>query len=180
MKKRMIVLFICALFLSANNVVAQKSFEKGNILLNPGVGFGSHGFGDNGRVVRPAVFFAADFGVHDYISVGPYAGARFYNNSNSNRKNDLGLAFGGRGNFHWWQLLDDKVAADLKQSQLDIYATLFLGYNLYRAGDYAGFGFGSTLGLRWYPNSNNRFAIFGEFGRTPIAWSTIGLTIKAR
>lgn len=159
------------------SISAQKSFEKGNILLNPGVGFGSHGFGGNEKEFRPSIFFAADFGVHDYISAGPYAGARFYGDGLS------GIAFGGRGNFHWWQLLDDKVAADLKQSQLDIYATLFLGYNLARSRNFGNegyFGFGSTLGLRWYPNSNNRFALFAEFGRTPIAWSTIGLTIKAR
>jgi hypothetical protein len=173
MKKTMLVLFVCALLFGANKAVAQKSFEKGNILLNPGLGLGSVGLGEN-YSSNLAFFFSADFGVHDYISAGPYAGLKFFGDGVT------GMAFGGRGNFHWWQLLDDKVAADLKQSQLDIYWTLFLGYNLINEKRYNDFGFGSTLGLRWYTNSNNRFAIFGEFGRTPIAYSTIGLTIKAR
>lgn len=77
--------------------------------------------------------------------------------------------------------MDDKVQADLKQSQLDIYSTLWIGGELFdRENDkrYGGFDVGFTQGIRWYPNSNKRFAIFGEFGYTPIAFANLGATIK--
>lgn len=150
---------------------SQKSFQKGDILLNPGVGFGSLGFDE--RDDNLALFFSVDFGVHDYVSVGPYAGFKFLNNSR------LGMAFGGRGNFHFWHLIADNVDAKLAADQFEMYLTLFLGYNFINTNDgYSDFGYGTTLGLRWYPNANNRFALFGEFGRTPVAYSTIGCTIK--
>ena len=154
-------------------VDAQKSFQKGNVLLSPGVGIGSnYGLFYNG--FRPSVFFAADIGVHDYVSVGPYAGATFFSGA-------TGVDFGARGSFHWWQLLDDKVSADLKQSQLDIYATLWMGGELFVFNGYGNsgsFDIGFTQGVRWYPKSNKRFALFGEFGYTPISYATIGATFK--
>ena len=168
----MMILLILGL---ATTAQAQKSFRKGNVLLSPAIGLGHnyYGYGDYNSL-SPSFFFSADFGVHDYVSVGPYAGATFFNKA-------TGIDFGGRGNFHWWQLLDDKVNADLKQSQLDIYATLWVGGEIFdtKNGTRAsGFDVGFTQGLRWYPNSNKRFAIFGEFGYTPIAFANLGATFK--
>jgi hypothetical protein len=75
-------------------VKGQKSFQKDKVLLSPGIGLGSnYGLFDSG--IRPSIFFAADFAVHDYVSVGPYAGATFFNTK-------TGVDFGARGNFHWW------------------------------------------------------------------------------
>jgi hypothetical protein len=184
MKKLLILLTV--LITGASLSFGQtKCFEKGNILLNPGVGFGERGWGRGlgllpgyyGRGFRPTVSFSADFGVHDYVSVGPYVGMRFHGNGYNT------FGFGARGSFHWWQLLDDKVAADLKQDQMEIYYTLYLGANLFTDPDYSSrtrMGFGSTMGIRWYPNANNRFALFGEFGATPISYTTIGCTIKIK
>lgn len=176
MKKITILLFVVLLGWQAN---AQKCFEKGNVLLNPGVGLLSNYVGNGyGYGVHPSFFFSADFGVHDYVSVGPYVGTNLY-------KDALGVAFGARGNFHWWQLLDDKVSKDLKQNQLELYATLWLGYQIYRFDNYnnsrykaSRFGAGFTQGIRWYPKANQRFALYGEFGYTPIAFSTLGCTIR--
>lgn len=163
MKKVLGLLFIA--FITIGSINAQdKCFWKGNILLNPGIGLGSnYGYGF-GRVA-PSFFFSADFGVHDYVSVGPYVGTTFFRDKNR-RDEAVGVDFGGRVNFHWWQLLDDKVDADLKQSQLELYATFWDGYEMYRRSrnDYARFDVGFTQGIRWYPNSNKRFALYGEFG----------------
>jgi hypothetical protein len=171
MKKLLLIpVLILGMSLQVN---AQKSFQKGNVLLNPGVGIGSN-YGAFYGGFRPSVFFAADFGVHDYVSVGPYVGSTFFRNA-------TGIDFGARGNFHWWQLLDDKVNADLKQSQLDIYATLWMGGELFvfdSGSTTGGFDIGFTQGVRWYPKSNKRFALFAEFGYTPISYATIGATIK--
>lgn len=170
MKKLLAIVVL--IFALSFQLEAQKSFQKGNVLLNPGVGLGSN-YGLIYSGFRPSVFFSADFGVHDYVSVGPYVGATFFNGV-------TGVDFGARGNFHWWQLLDDKVEKDLLQDQLDIYATLWLGGEIGTGSFNFGRGFdaGFTQGIRWYPKANNRFALFGEFGWTPISYSTIGATIK--
>lgn len=175
MKK--VLAIVVMLFALSFQADAQKSFEKGNVLLNPGFGVGSnYGFGRGfgvGRGFAPSVIFSADFGVHDYVSVGPYVGATFFSGGTL-------LDFGARGNFHWWQLLDDKVSADLKQNQLDIYATLFLGGDIF-VGTFTGggrFNGGFSQGIRWYPNANKRFALNAEFGYSPISYATIGATIK--
>lgn len=145
----------------------EKSFQKGNILLNPGIGLGSN-YSNRGGF-HPSFSFSADFGVHDYVSVGPYVGATFFDGL-------TGVDVGGRVNFHWWQLLDDRVNADLKQSQFEFYSTLWMGVEIFEK--HGGFDAGFTLGARWYPKSNNRFALHGQFGYTPISFSTIGATIK--
>lgn len=170
-----LLLLILGTMGTISTVKAQKAFRKGNILLSPGIGLGQnyHRYDGYNRF-GPSVFFSADFGVHDYVSVGPYAGATFFRDA-------TGIDFGGRVNFHWWQLLDDKVQADLKQSQLDIYATLWIGGEIFERDNRnraSGFDAGFTQGIRWYPNSNKRFAVFGEFGYTPIAFANLGATFK--
>lgn len=176
MKKLLAIFVIAISFGLATEVQAQKCFEKGNVLFNPGIGLGSnYGLGYYG--FNPSVFFSVDFGVHDYVSVGPYVGATFFPKSNA-----TGLDFGARGNFHWWQLLDDKVNSDLKQDQLELYATLWLGAEIFvfkNGGSTGNFDAGFTQGVRWYPNANNRVALFAELGWTPISFATIGCTIRA-
>jgi hypothetical protein len=177
--KVLIAILLLPFFMSLK---AQKSFEKGNILLNPAIGLGSNYVGRYG--VNPSFSFSTDFGVHDYVSAGPYVGATFFNSDSYRNAFD----FGGRVSFHWWQLLDDKVAADLKQGQLDIYFTFWMGYEIVRRrrnppfwDDYytrTRFDLGTNFGLRWYPNENKRFALFTELGYTPISWMLLGATIK--
>ena len=176
MKKTILSLLVLVLFISPNISNAQ-SFEKGNVLLNPGIGYGNRILG--ARFFRPNISFSADIGVHDYVSVGPYVATAF----GGNGYNAFGV--GARGNFHWWQLLDDKVAKDLKQDQFEMYFTLWLGASIVNVNtsgsgkaNSSGFDGGTSLGLRWYPNANNRFALFSEWGRGPISWGTIGATIK--
>ena len=173
MKKQILILLILAIGTTCS-VQAQKAFRKGNILLSPAVGVGHNYHHGKYNSLNPSFFFSADFGVHDYVSVGPYAGATFFHDA-------TGIDFGGRVNFHWWQLLDDKVQADLKQNQLDIYATLWVGSEFFNDNHdhkHHDFDVGFTQGIRWYPNANKRFAIFGEFGYTPIAFANLGATFK--
>ncbi|MEZ5008103.1 MAG: hypothetical protein R2753_08140 [Chitinophagales bacterium] len=172
-KHLIIVLFVSTLFVSLN-VEAQKSFEKGDVLLSPGIGWGTRVGASN--FFWPNVIFNADFGVHDYVSVGPYAAVAF----GGNRYNAYSI--GACASFHWWQLLDDKVAKDLKQDQIDFYLPFWLGARILTNHNGSsrsnGFDAGLGLGLRWYPNANQRFALYGEWGRGPISWGSVGMTIK--
>jgi len=170
--KKVVVTTALILGIIFSNYAQDKCFQKGNVLLNPGIGLGSNYSSYTG--FQPSLSFSADIGVHDYVSAGPYVGASFF-------KDATGIDVGGRANFHWWQLLDDKVSADLKQSQFELYSTLWLGVEFitFKDAENTGvFDAGFTLGARWYPNSNDRFALHGEFGYTPVSFSTIGATIK--
>lgn len=154
----------------------EKCFDKGDVLLSPGLGYGTRIGGAD--FFWPNFTFNADFGVHDYVSVGPYLGMAFGNNGN------LAFSVGGRASFHWWQLMDDKVAKDLKQDQFEMYLPFWLGARIVTADNgeskakSSGFDGGLGLGLRWYPNANGRAALFAEWGRGPISWGAIGATIK--
>lgn len=156
----------------------DKAFQKGNVMLSIGVGAGVYGHSVNGLAFSLPFIFNADFGVHDYVSVGGYAGF-WTSKSGGNRYNSTHI--GGRGSFHFWQLIDDKVDADMKGDKLDIYATIWLGYNL-RKVDNSTILFanrlrgGSQIGVRYFVS--NGFGFFLEVGGTPTSYSNIGLTFK--
>lgn len=172
------ILIITLLALLALQGIAQKSFEKGDVLLNTSFGFGSNYH--NQSAFNPSFLASLDFGVHDYLSVGPYIGASFFNNQQK------AVDFGGRMNFHWWQLLDDRIRADLKQDQLEIYWTVSFGYEFVLLNSTEGetnqgrLDLGATTGLRWYPNGNDRIAVFTELGYSPISFMLLGATFKLR
>ncbi|MCP4124505.1 MAG: hypothetical protein GY751_22400 [Bacteroidetes bacterium] len=187
--KHITIVFL-ALFLmgwGAESQAQGKCFEKGNVLLNVGVNYGARYYSSYGSLgyigsgfFLPNIFFSADFGVHDYVSVGPYTSVGF------DKYGDIKfryIAVGARGNFHWWQLLDDKVDADLLQEQLELYVTVYLGgYITSSNNDFYGtkgqFDGGGTFGFRYYPKANNTFGIFTEWGRTPLGWGLVGATFK--
>lgn len=185
MKRSLIILLAVVLTGMAVNVHAQdKCFEKGNVLLNPGINYGTRYYGYYGYLgsgfFLPNFSFSTDIGVHDYVSVGPYLSVGFDKFGGIKYRY---FAVGARGNFHWWQLLDDKVDADLLQDQLELYFTVWMGgYISNSNSDFYGtkgrFDGGATMGFRWYPKSNGTFAIFTEWGRTPLGWGNVGCTIN--
>lgn len=176
MIRRLACVILIILCVMQAEVKAQKSFEKGDVLLSPGIGYATRIGGAS--FFWPNFTFNADFGVHDYVSVGPEVGVAFGGNGVN------AFSVGARASFHWWQLLDDKVEADLKQDQLDLYVPLWLGARIVTAGNgngkakSSGFDGGFSFGIRWYPKANDRFALFGEWGRGPISWGAVGATIK--
>ena len=177
MKNLILTLIVLFSFGAAN---AQKSFEKGSIVLNTGTNL----LAIDGNTFRPGLLVSVDFGVHDYVSVGPYAGVNFRGNKSTR------AVIGARSSFHFWQLADDRAEKDLKQDQIDFYLTLFLGGDIFT--EYDGpdnnrirnrgyvYDAGLNLGLRWYPKANNVFALYTELGYTPISYGVIGAAFKLR
>ena len=156
--------------------------HKGMIILQPDFNVGGHaGFGRYGYhyydqgIFLPGFTFNVDFGVHDYVSLGPYIG---FGGGNGFTQ----LAIGGRVVFHWWQLLDDKVAKDLKSDKIDFYLPVHFGVamtrkntakdDLWRAGGNGGGG----LGFRYY--FVKRFGVNLEWGWQEMSWAKIGLTVN--
>lgn len=150
--------------------------HKGMIVLQPDINLGDHGGWNNrgwaGRTFIPGFTFNADFGVHDYVSVGPYVGF-------GGRSGVFHIAAGARCSFHWWQLLDDKVGKDLKSDKIDFYLPAYLGFNAFKVRDFKGqfnFGGGAGLGFRYYFIEN--MGVNLEFGWMEMSYAKIGVQFK--
>ncbi len=159
-------------FILTEKTQAQ-AHEKGDIILSPFIGAGNWGYYGAGYAFPVGVNL--DFAVHKYADVGPYAGVMLNGNY-------TGINFGARGNFNWWQLLDDKVEKDLKSDVIDLYYTLGFGYEVFTG---TGWGWGrninrfrwnSALGIRWY--FAPRIALMGEVGGASLAPVHIGVSFK--
>ncbi len=160
---------------AAINFSYGQAHEQGDIALSPGISLGSYGFYRNScdRFGVPLVLYA-DFSPHDYWSVGPYLGVFIGDGAAFN--------FGGRGNFHLLQILDDNISSDLMTDVLDVYLSMYLGFEAtshycYKRNGNAFRGrIGAMAGLRWY--FVEPVALMFELGGPPMGFTTFGVTFK--
>lgn len=152
---------------SVNELNAQGAHAKGDIFLNPGIGFGTWGIRGGGRT-PVAIQFDAHFGVHDYVSVSPYFTMKF---------SPVVIGVGARGLFHFYQLIGNKVSKDIKSDQIDIYVHLAIGTDIATDGFNPGANFrmAGGVGLRWMPHPT--WGMFTEFGNPASIWS-LGACIR--
>lgn len=160
MKKLLSSLLILALLSFFSEGAMAQAYQKGDKLLNLGIGLGTYGAGGIG------LGGSFEYGIHEAISVGALAGF-------SGRANYLGsgvrwsvLTIGARGSYHFNELLN------LDTDQIDLYAGLGLGYrniswNYNGSGLGNGYGSGGILflghiGGRYYLKPN--LGIFAELG----------------
>lgn len=166
-------------------MVAQSGLahQKGELLISPGIGIGSYyGSGYYGFGLPLSV--SAEYGVHNYIGVGGWAGFASYGYTwpNSTKYRDTYVGLGGRATFHWYALLEKLLEKDIHGDKLDIYYSLMLGYYIHGtnndnwAAKLGGFGWGSTGGIRYYIKP--KFGLFLEGGRASFGYATFGLTLK--
>lgn len=180
MKKVFTVFCVSVILFASYNASAQADIDKGNVLLNAGLGFGYYYAGG------VPVMFSAEFAINDVITVGPYLGITSYNrNYGFGYKYSYNfIDFGARGAYHFSKHLN------LNTDKLDLYGGVFLGYvassftyrdnngNKVNGGnDLYGSGVRGGLfgGARWY--FSNRFGAYGELGYG-LAPLSIGLTFK--
>lgn len=177
MKKLLLFLFVAVFSLS--QLVAQEStFQKGDKVLNLGIGFGSTYYGSFYGSHTPALSASLEVGVIDgvldkgSIGIGGYVGyssakySGYYKTSN--------IIIGPRGTFHY-PLVD----------KLDTYTGLMLGYNIYSykyESSYIGSkGTAGNLLFAWYAGARyyftDSFAVMGEVGYG-IAYFTVGVSLK--
>jgi hypothetical protein len=153
------------LLLFSSQAFAQ--FEKGDKLLNLGIGLGTYGAGGLG--------FGGSFeiGITNDISVGAlgaYSGTNYFGSRFSV------LSFGARGSYHFNNLLD------LGVPELDLYGGLGIGY---RTVSWDGFGGTQTwgsgvfllahVGARYY--FNEKIGAYAELGSS-FGIAQLGLAIK--
>ncbi|MEZ5037005.1 MAG: hypothetical protein R2760_05885 [Chitinophagales bacterium] len=152
---------------------SSSAASKGMLIIQPDLNLGDHGgFSKNSGGVGfiPGFTLNVEYGVHDYVSVGGYFGYGARNKAHH-------IAVGARGTFHWWQLLDDKVSADLKSDKIDFYMPVHLGVYMYMGGGTtARFNGGAGLGFRYYFVDN--IGVNMEWGRQEMSWAKIGVQFK--
>jgi len=121
MKKTLLMLFVAAI-LSVTSDKAFAQYEKGDKLLNAGIGGGGYGFYGGGGF---AVGGSFEYGVHEFISVGAQADLRFYNYGYLLGPSDnyVALPIAARGSYHYGKHF-------LTIDKLDLYAGPALGFNI--------------------------------------------------
>ena len=177
--KKIFVLLLAVSF-SVSQLYAQEStFEKGEKVLNLGVGFGSTYYASYYSSQSPALSASFEVGVVDnilekgVIGIGGYVG--FSSSKYANYWKTTNFIIGARGTFHY-PLVD----------KLDTYTGLLLGYNIashkYYDNYLGGFNASSSgLASAWFVGGRYYFsdaiAVMAEFGYG-ISYLTVGVALK--
>jgi len=179
MKKTLLVVVV--VILSMTQIVAQEStFEKGDKVINLGIGLGSTYYSSYYSSHLPAITGSFEVGVKDGVLEKGSIGVGGYLGYSSAKYEDWwktsNIIIGARGSFHYPLV-----------NKLDTYTGLMLGYNIYSTkildNSYIG-GFGasaSTVAFAWYAGAryyfSDKFAGMAEVGYG-IAYLTLGVAIK--
>lgn len=169
--------FLCVIVIvfSASVASGQARYDKGDFLLNAGIGLGYYYAGGVPLIV------SGEWAVNDVITVGPYLGYTSYNYrwAYGERWRYTFLDIGVRGSYHFSELFE------IRNEAVDVYGGLSLGYLIssYSGDDISGahdpypdvFRLGLHIGARYF--FSEKVAGFGElgYGVAPLA---LGLTFK--
>ena len=113
-----ILKFLCVIVVvfCASSASAQGRYDKGDVLLNAGIGLGYYYAGG------VPLLLSAEWAVNDAISVGPYFGYTSYRYRYLTNYNFSFIDFGVRGSYHFNELFE------IRNEQVDVYGGVFLGY----------------------------------------------------
>lgn len=176
MKKSLKFLCVIALVFSATFASAQARYDKGDVLLNAGIGLGYYFAGG------VPVLLSAEFAVNDVISVGPYLGYTSYTYNwgfGGYRWRYTFLDLGVRGSYHFSELFE------IRNEKVDVYGGAFLGFvvSSYSGDEFSGYNDPYSGGLRLGIHAGARYffsekvAGYAELGYG-IAPLSLGLTFK--
>lgn len=170
--------FLCVMVMvfSASFATAQGRYDKGDALINAGIGLGYYYAGGVPLIV------SGEWAVNDVITVGPYLGYTSYNHrwSFGGRWRYTFVDIGVRGSYHFSELFE------IRDERVDVYGGLSLGYLI---SSYSGpdaptgwsdpypnvFRLGIHAGVRYF--FNEKVAGHAElgYGVAPLA---LGVTFK--
>jgi len=176
MKNFLKLLCVIALVFSASLASGQARYDKGDFLLNGGIGLGYYYAGG------VPLLLSGEWAVTDVITVGPYLGYTSYNYNwgSGYRWRYTFLDIGVRGSYHFSELFE------IRNEQVDVYGGAFLGFLVSSySGDsffgsdndpYAGgLRLGIHAGVRYF--FSEKVAGYAELGYG-IAPLSLGLTFK--
>ncbi len=193
MKKLFLLVCILSVFGLAIPAVAQ--YEKGDLLINPGVSLFGYNYGLGGYYnsysASPALSLSVDYNLTDNISLGGYLGYQsisYKHGTYKDRRSNTG--FGARGIFHATEVLNDAFSSNIDSEKWDFYGGVSLGYEIYTyryddnyagvrydySGSTGGFVAGIVLGTRYM--FTPKIGAFAELGRGAFGALTIGATFK--
>lgn len=182
--KKLLLLFVVVSFSLAQLSAQDATFEKGDKVLNLGIGFGSTWYsGTYYKSQVPPVSASLEFGVVDNVlekgsvGVGPYIGYSSYKWEYSSWGYKYSnIILGVRGNFHY------PLA-----NKLDTYVGLLLGYNIVTSKEFgtpSGFDYSASsgglrsagfIGGRYY--FKETFAVMLELGYG-VTYLNLGIALK--
>lgn len=174
MKKSLKFLCVIALVFSASFASAQARYDKGDVLLNAGIGLGYYFAGG------VPLLASVEFAVSDVITVGPYLGYTSYNYGFSgSRWRYTFLDIGARASYHFSELFE------IRNEKVDIYGGAFLGFvvSSYSGDNFSGYNDPYAGGVRLGIHAGARYffsekvAGYGELGYG-LAPLSLGLTFK--
>jgi hypothetical protein len=168
---------------SAKPASSARAFNKGDQLLNVGIGIGSPFFGSgysSSLPVNPSISF--EKGITDKISVGgqvAYASSKYdvdLPGTNYSFKQNA-FYIGARGSYHLNELLE-------LDPKFDVYGGASLGYVIVSVSNNQGFngttgsgiGFGLFAGGKY--NLSNTTGLFAELGYQSLGLLNIGVSFK--
>ncbi len=167
MKKSIAILGLCLAMFYTQKGFSQVQYEKGDALLNAGLGLGYYYAGGI------PVLASLELAVTDAISVGPYVGFTAWSQNFSGfgyswKYSYVFIDFGARGSYHFSKHLE------LNTDKLDLYGGAFLGYvvtsqtydgpnTVTQTNNYgSGLRGGIFAGVRYY--FSPKFGVNGEVG----------------
>lgn len=174
MKKILKFLCVAVMVFSATLASGQARYDKGDVLLNAGIGLGYYYAGG------VPLQLSAEFAVNDVFSVGPYFGytSYSYNYGFGGKWKYTFIDIGVRGSYHFSELFE------INNEKVDIYGGAFLGYLISSySGDNGVYDdpYGSSLRLGIHAGAryffSEKVAGYGELGYG-IAPLSLGLTFK--
>ena len=187
MKKRSLLLaliFGCGFFISSAQTL---TFNKGDKVINLGVGFGGNYYSGSGITRTPLLAGSLDVGILDNIlekgSVGvggyvAYKGYKWESGSVYGWKS-TNLVIGPRGTFHYPLVdkLDTYIGVLLAYHVVSEKQTGNWGANVYN-GSSSNVYFSGFLGARYYVS--DKFAIMLELGSGNLGAGTLGIALKLK
>ncbi len=188
---KIITMLFLGLLGSTTHSSAQH-FEKGDVLISPGLGLGQYGVGYGIGFAVPIVL-NVDIGVTDYLSAGGYVGrwSKTWDYAFTGKYKFSSTHIGARGTFHWGKYFKEALSIKALPENMDFYITGWMGYNARKAKwipaensvvltNTLSWGnrvqAGAQIGVRYFPKE--KFGFFGEWGGTPTAYSNWGVTLK--
>ncbi len=183
---------------------AQEAYQMGDRIISGGISLSNYNYNYAGNRVGGfiPVFGTLEFGVHKYISVGPYVGFANYKYTYSGFRRDNyyynynynHFSLGARASFHYVPLLNEHLDFNLDTEKLDFYFSVQAGlafssssfrsndpdvtpefYNNAR-GNTQYPTFGPLFGFRYM--FTNKFGAYLEAGRGAFGYASIGLSGK--
>ncbi len=183
MRTLMVVLLVILGITGGKNVFARGADFSNTDIFGVGLSLSySYGYSASRSISIPPMIAYYETGVHQYITVGPFAAFSSWDYRDRQRSF---ITLGGRGSFHLTPYINDWFDAAIDESQWDIYVAMASGFDLRSYGAYddvdaSGFGqnvrffLGPFAGARYYVSDN--LAVYSEIGLGPMGALSAGVS----